>query len=119
MFHLPGYCPDLNPNETLSQDVNNNALGPDRQTPKSDMRNIRSYSYCRKQNLVLLRNISKLIQSVTYPLKCKPLSVIRMRPKKVQPFCCLLFCETVHCSVLKMSLRLLIAKFGGKCQGNP
>jgi len=44
LFLLPGYSPDLNPDELLNQDVKSNALG--RQRPKDQpelIRNVRSY----------------------------------------------------------------------------
>jgi len=44
VFRLPGYSPDLNPDEFLNQDVKTNAVG--RQRPKDEpemLRNVRSY----------------------------------------------------------------------------
>ena len=44
MFFLPGYAPDLNPDEMLNQDVKSNAVGKRR--PRSQlqmMRTVRSY----------------------------------------------------------------------------
>jgi transposase len=44
LFFLPGYCPDLNPDELLNQDVKSNAVGRQRPRNQSEMiRNVRSY----------------------------------------------------------------------------
>ncbi|WP_232444827.1 IS630 family transposase [Burkholderia ubonensis] len=37
LIRLPGYCPELNPDELLNQDVKTNALGKSRPTNKADM----------------------------------------------------------------------------------
>jgi transposase len=44
LFFLPGYCPELNPDELLNQDVKTNALGRERPRNQPEMiRNVRSY----------------------------------------------------------------------------
>jgi hypothetical protein len=44
LFFLPGYSPDLNPDELLNQDVKTNAVGRRRPRNKMDMvGNVRSY----------------------------------------------------------------------------
>jgi hypothetical protein len=44
VFFLPGYSPDLNPDEFLNQDVNSNALGRQRPPTQTDlMAGVRSY----------------------------------------------------------------------------
>lgn len=44
LFFLPGYSPDLNPDELLNQDVKTNAVGRKRPHNKEEMvRNVRSY----------------------------------------------------------------------------
>ncbi len=44
LFFLPGYCPDLNPDELLNQDVKSNAVGRQRPRNQPEMiRNVRSY----------------------------------------------------------------------------
>ena len=43
-FFLPDYCPDLNPDELLNQDVNSNAVGRQRASNQREMiRNVRFY----------------------------------------------------------------------------
>ncbi|WP_080422179.1 transposase [Burkholderia ubonensis] len=37
LIRLPGYCPELDPDELLNQDVKTNALGKSRPTSKADM----------------------------------------------------------------------------------
>jgi len=37
LSRLPGYCPELNPDELLNQDVKTNALGKSRPTTKPEM----------------------------------------------------------------------------------
>lgn len=44
LFHLPGYSPELNPDELLNQDVKSNAVGRRRPSNKDEMvLNVRSY----------------------------------------------------------------------------
>ncbi|QUN31974.1 transposase (plasmid) [Cupriavidus sp. KK10] len=37
LIRLPGYCPELNPDELLNQDVKTNAMGKGRPTSKTEM----------------------------------------------------------------------------------
>jgi transposase len=56
MFLLPGYSPDLNPDEMLNQDVKTNAVGKRRPRSRSQMmRTVRGYLDCRRRNPELVR----------------------------------------------------------------
>jgi transposase len=56
MFFLPGYSPDLNPDEMLNQDVKTNAVGKRRPRSRSQMmRTVRNYLDCRRRNPELVR----------------------------------------------------------------
>jgi len=56
MFLLPGYRPDLNPDEMLNQDVKTNAVGKRRPRSCSQMmRTVRGYLDCRRRNPELVR----------------------------------------------------------------
>lgn len=56
MFLLPGYSPDLNPDEMLNQDVKTNALGKRRPRSRSQMmRTVRGYLDYRRRNPELVR----------------------------------------------------------------
>ena len=51
MFFLPGYSPDLNPDEMLNQDVKTNAVGKRRpRNQKQMMRTVRNYLDGRRRN---------------------------------------------------------------------
>jgi transposase len=51
MFFLPGYSPDLNPDEMLNQDVKTNAVGKRRPRTRSQMlRTVRGYLDRRRRN---------------------------------------------------------------------
>jgi hypothetical protein len=55
---LPGYCPELNPDELLNQDVKTNALGKSRPTNKAEMiASVRSHLYRRQTQPHLIRNL--------------------------------------------------------------
>jgi transposase len=57
LFYLPGYSPQLNPDECLNQDVKTNAVG--RQRPKDQpqmMRQVRSYLRSAQRRPQLVRN---------------------------------------------------------------
>jgi transposase len=57
IFHLPGYSPQLNPDECLNQDVKTNAVG--RQRPKDRpemMQQVRSYLRSAQRRPQLVRN---------------------------------------------------------------
>ena len=50
LFFLPGYSPDLNPDEYLNQDVKTNALGKQRPRDQSELiSNVTNYLYERQQ----------------------------------------------------------------------
>jgi len=50
LFYLPGYSPELNPDELLNQDVKSNAVGRKRADNLTElMRNIRSFLFGRKR----------------------------------------------------------------------
>lgn len=50
IFFLPGYCPELNPDELLNQDVKSNAVGFKRPRNQSEMiEQVRSYLHMRQK----------------------------------------------------------------------
>ncbi len=56
MFFLPGYSPELNPDEMLNQDVKTNAVGKRRPRSRVQMmRTVRGYLHCRRRNPELVR----------------------------------------------------------------
>lgn len=58
LIRLPGYCPELNPDELLNQDVKTNALGKIRPTNRSEMMaGVRSHLYRRKRQPQIIRNL--------------------------------------------------------------
>lgn len=57
---LPGYCPELNPDELLNQDVKTNALGKSRPANKGEMiRAVRSHLHRRQKQPAIIRNLLK------------------------------------------------------------
>ena len=57
---LPGYCPELNPDELLNQDVKTNALGKSRPANKSEMiKAVRSHLHRRQKQPTIIRNLFK------------------------------------------------------------
>lgn len=57
---LPGYCPELNPDELLNQDVKTNALGKSRPANKQEMmRAVRSHLHRRQKQPTLIGNLFK------------------------------------------------------------
>ena len=57
MFHLPGYSPQLNPDECLNQDVKTNAVGRQRPTDRPEMmQQVRSYLRSAQRRPPLVRN---------------------------------------------------------------
>lgn len=57
LFYLPGYCPQLNPDEFLNQDVKTNAVG--RQRPKDQMEmmhQVRSYLWSAQHRPEVVRS---------------------------------------------------------------
>lgn len=58
LIRLPGYCPELNPDELLNQDVKTNALGKSRPTSKSEMiGTIRRHLHRRQKEPHVIRNL--------------------------------------------------------------
>jgi hypothetical protein len=57
LIQLPGYCPELNPDELLNQDVKTNALGKSRPTNKAEMiASVRSRLHRRHKQPHVIRN---------------------------------------------------------------
>lgn len=55
---LPGYCPELNPDELLNQDVKTNALGKSRPRDKAQMMaTVRSHLHRRQKQPDVVRNL--------------------------------------------------------------
>jgi transposase len=60
LIRLPGYCPELNPDELLNQDVKTNALGKSRPTSKAEMiDNVRRHLHRRQKQPHVIRNLFK------------------------------------------------------------
>jgi transposase len=58
LIRLPGYCPELNPDELLNQDVKTNALGKSRPTNKAQMMaSLRSHLHRRQKQPHVIRNL--------------------------------------------------------------
>ena len=58
LIQLPGYCPELNPDELLNQDVKTNALGKSRPTNKAQMMaSVRSHLHRRQKQPHMIRNL--------------------------------------------------------------
>lgn len=58
LIQLPGYCPELNPDELLNQDVKTNALGKSRPANKTQMvASVHSHLHRRQKQPHLLRNL--------------------------------------------------------------
>src|SRR4051794_10380793 len=55
---LPGYCPELNPDELLNQDVKTNALGKSRPTNRAEMMaTLRGHLHRRQKQPALIQNL--------------------------------------------------------------
>jgi transposase len=55
---LPGYCPELNPDELLNQDVKTNALGKSRPTNKAELvGTVRAHLHRRQKQPQVVRNL--------------------------------------------------------------
>jgi len=66
LFFLPGYSPELNPDEMLNQDVKSNAIGRTRPHNQSELiKNVRGYLFSRQKHTQVVRNYFKE-QSVCY-----------------------------------------------------
>lgn len=58
LIRLPGYCPELNPDELLNQDVKTNALGKSRPTHRAEMMaGVRRHLHRRQRQPQLIRNL--------------------------------------------------------------
>lgn len=58
LIRLPGYCPELNPDELLNQDVKTNALGKSRPTNRGEMiATMRSHLHRRQKQPQVIRNL--------------------------------------------------------------
>ena len=58
LIQLPGYCPELNPDELLNQDVKTNALGKSRPRNRDEMMtSVRRHLYRRQKQPHLIRNL--------------------------------------------------------------
>jgi transposase len=58
LIQLPGYCPELNPDELLNQDVKTNALGKSRPTNRTEMMaTVRSHLHRRQKQPNMIRNL--------------------------------------------------------------
>ncbi len=58
LIRLPGYCPELSPDELLNQDVKTNALGKSRPTNKAEMiATVRSHPHRRQKQPRVIRNL--------------------------------------------------------------
>ena len=58
LIRLPGYCPELNPDELLNQDVKTNALGKSRPTNKAQMiATVRRHLHRRQKQPHIVRNL--------------------------------------------------------------
>ncbi len=58
LIQLPGYCPELNPDELLNQDVKTIALGKSRPRDRPDMMTaVRRHLYRRQEQPHIIRNL--------------------------------------------------------------
>ncbi len=58
LMQLPGYCPELTPDELLNQDVNTNALGKSRPRDRAKMTAaVRQHLYRRQKQPQVIRNL--------------------------------------------------------------
>jgi len=58
LIQMPGYCPDLNPDELLNQDVKTNGLGKSRPTNRTElMAIVRRHLYRRQKQLQVIVNL--------------------------------------------------------------
>ncbi len=58
LIQLPGYCPELNPDELLNQDVKTNALGKNRPQNRADlMTAVRRHLHRRQKQPHVIRNL--------------------------------------------------------------
>jgi transposase len=58
LIRMPGYCPELNPDELLNQDVKTNGLGKSRPTTRTElMAIVRSHLYRRQKQPQVITNL--------------------------------------------------------------
>jgi transposase len=58
LIRMPGYCPELNPDELLNQDVKTNGLGKSRPTNRTElMTTVRSHLYRRQKQPQVITNL--------------------------------------------------------------
>ena len=58
LIRMPGYCPELNPDELLNQDVKTNALGKSRPTNRGElMGGVRRHLHRRQKQPQIIRNL--------------------------------------------------------------
>ncbi len=58
LVRLPGYCPELNPDELLNQDVKTNALGKSRPINKVELvSTVRGHLHRRQKQPHVIRNL--------------------------------------------------------------
>ena len=58
LIRMPGYCPELNPDELLNQDVKTNGLGKSRPTNRTElMAIVRSHLYRRQKQPQIITNL--------------------------------------------------------------
>jgi transposase len=58
LIRMPGYCPELNPDELLNQDVKTNGLGKSRPTNRTDlMATVRRHLYRRQKQPQVITNL--------------------------------------------------------------
>ena len=58
LIQMPGYCPELNPDELLNQDVKTNGLGKNRPTNRTElMAIVRSHLYRRRKQPQVITNL--------------------------------------------------------------
>jgi hypothetical protein len=57
LIRMPGYCPELNPDKLLNQDVKTNGLGKSRPTNRTElMTTVRSHLHRRQKQPHLIKN---------------------------------------------------------------
>jgi transposase len=58
LIRMPGYCPELNPDELLNQDVKTNGLGKSRPTNRTElMTTVRRHLYRRQKQPQMIKNL--------------------------------------------------------------
>ena len=58
LIQLPGYCPELNPDELLNQDVKTNALGKSRPRTRHEMMTaVRRHLFRRQKQPQVIKNL--------------------------------------------------------------